>query len=385
MMKPLKSVLNVCVGIALCIVLYYVLLNSFQIFRIMMFSEINQNPEFNGSVDQSSDRYWMEYYQQITKQNGIKAFTHAPITNGTCHGKFHSNMNDNMQTVLDYPVVNKMASQFKEMFELFGEPVVSGNETLPVIVTGASSNHYHESLAMINTFKEKISLRYKGIKLIYYDLGLTRFQKRELHNFCNCEIRTFRFNKYPSFVRELRNFSWKTVIIYTVLKEHNFVMWADTSVKFTGTKEAYDVFFQQVKQVGILVRKNNRSETARTFYRTKEETFKYLNEQSCMFDFKILGAGFITIWKTSFTWKYIIQPWLACALTEHCMSHFDPGLIMFCDPKKEVLYHCHRFDQAVLSIILQRLFNVNYDIVTLNRLPEVHQRDRSQRYFIKEV
>ncbi|XP_052081105.1 uncharacterized protein LOC127719121 [Mytilus californianus] len=276
-----------------------------------------------------------------------------------------------------------MAKKFKEMFELFGEPVAIGNETFPVIVTGASSNHYHESLAMIHTFKKKILPRYKGIRLIFYDLGLTRYQIKELQNFCSCEIKTLQFNKYPSFVRELRNFSWKTLIIYTVLKEHNFVMWADTSVQFTGTKEAFDVYFQQAKQVGILVRKNDQSQTARTFYRTKAETFKYLNEISCMFDFKILRAGFVTIWKTSFTWKYIIQPWLACALTEHCMSHYDPGLVMYCNPQKAVLYHCHRFDQAVLSIILQRLFNVNCDIVTLNRLPEVHQIDRSQRYFIK--
>ncbi|XP_063435513.1 uncharacterized protein LOC134716445 [Mytilus trossulus] len=171
----------------------------------------------------------------------------------------------------------------------------------------------------------------------------------------------------------MQNYSWKTLIIYTVLKEHNFVMWADASVRFTGTKEAFDVFFKQVKDVGILVRIiENKNPKSSTFYHTKTETFKLLNETACMFNFKSLEAGFVTIWKTSFTWKYIMQPWISCALTEHCMSHYNPGLVLQCKPRKEVSYHCHRFDQSVLQIILQRLFNVKYDIVALNRLPKIH-------------
>ncbi|XP_063442621.1 uncharacterized protein LOC134722916 [Mytilus trossulus] len=360
----LLVVLKVSVKIILCLVLFNVLMNQFQRLHI-------------GRVNQSNGRFWMEYYLQITKQNEIKASNILSINNRSCKRKFHTRMDDNMQTVLNYPVVRQMSKKFKDIFNFFEKPVVIGNETVPVIVTAASSNHYRESLVMINTFKKNILPRYAGIKLIIFDLGLTSYQKKEIQNVCSCEMRTFQFSKYPSFVRVLRNYSWKTLVIYTVLKEYNFVMWADASVRFIGTKEAFDVFFKKVKEVGILLRTHEEKKgTATTFYYTKSETFQLLNETSCMFDFGSAEATFVTIWKTPFTWKYIIQPWLACALTEHCMSHYNPELVLECKPRKEVVYHCHRFDQAVLQIILFRLFNVNSDLLNVDRLPKVYRIER---------
>jgi hypothetical protein len=48
-----------------------------------------------------------------------------------------------------------MKINYKNLFEEFEKPVPIGseNENYPVIVTGASSQHYHKSLAMIKSVK----------------------------------------------------------------------------------------------------------------------------------------------------------------------------------------------------------------------------------------
>jgi hypothetical protein len=75
-----------------------------------------------------------------------------------CQGHFCSRMEDNMRTVLNYHVIDKMKINYKNLFEEFEKPVPIGseNENYPVIVTGASSQHYHKSLAMIKSVKEKM-------------------------------------------------------------------------------------------------------------------------------------------------------------------------------------------------------------------------------------
>jgi hypothetical protein len=219
------------------------------------------------------------------------------------------------------------------------------------------------------------------MKLIFFDLGLKPRQHEWLKEFCKCEIRKFPFHEYPPFVSKLHNYVWKPIIIYIMLKKYNFVMWADASINLNGNKNATDIFFRKTKETGILVTRLGGD--SRSFYHTKADTFKFLNESTCLFELHQTEATYMTIWKTSFTWKYIIQPWLACALTENCMSHKNPPAVLRCWGRRKTSFHwCHRFDQSVLSIILQRLFDVNYDIIALNRLPRIGRIEREQWFVI---
>lgn len=220
------------------------------------------------------------------------------------------------------------------------------------------------------------------MKFVYFDLGLSKKELAFVTKFCNCEVRAFPVHMYPPFVSNLFNYAWKPIIIYTMLAEFNFVMWADASLNFFGSKNATYNFFKAAKEVGILGSK--RPNEFSTFYYTKKETFLYLNESPCLFSLGEIGAGLITIWKTAFTWRYIVQPWLACALTENCMSHQNPKSLLKCKPKIDSLHRCHRLDQSVLGIILQRLFNRNLGIVDLNRIPPIGRVNRSQRLPLEE-
>jgi hypothetical protein len=330
------------------------------------------------------DTYWATYYQRLINITEIVRVEPYNLRMGEqCQGHFYSRMEDNMRTVLNYPVIDKMKVNYKNIFEEFEKPVPIGseNENYPVIVTGASSQHYHKSLAMIKSVKEKMLPHYTEMKLIFFDLGLKPRQHEWLKEFCKCEIRKFPFHEYPPFVSKLHNYVWKPIIIYIMLKKYNFVMWADASINLNGNKNATDIFFRKTKETGILVTRLGGD--SRSFYHTKADTFKFLNESTCLFELHQTEATYMTIWKTSFTWKYIIQPWLACALTENCMSHKNPPAVLRCWGRRKTSFHwCHRFDQSVLSIILQRLFDVNYDIIALNRLPRIGRIEREQWFVI---
>jgi hypothetical protein len=45
-----------------------------------------------------------------------------------CQGHFCSRMEDNMRTVLNYPVIDKMKINYKNLFEEFEKPVPIGSE-----------------------------------------------------------------------------------------------------------------------------------------------------------------------------------------------------------------------------------------------------------------
>ena len=52
--------------------------------------------------------------------------------------------------------------------------------SLPVLATAASSGFFDVSQGLIKSVHEKILPRYPGLKLIYYDLGLTDDQRKKV-------------------------------------------------------------------------------------------------------------------------------------------------------------------------------------------------------------
>ncbi|KAK3591777.1 hypothetical protein CHS0354_019549 [Potamilus streckersoni] len=89
------------------------------------------------------------------------------------------------------------------------------------------------------------------------------------------------------------------------------------------------------------------------------DTFKYLGEDPCLFyDKKDAAGGGIIVRRTDFTLETIMRPWVSCALSFGCMvtsrskELFDCPAIDGLTP----LGSCHRFDQAILGIILYRVY-----------------------------
>ena len=109
-----------------------------------------------------------------------------------------------------------------------------------LVIVSASDNEFYESLLQliksVNTYES-------DSKFIIYDIGLEEDQKNNLINDNSIEIRDFKFENYPKFVRErdefgkLGAYAWKSIIMYEVLKneKEDIVIWLDAGNKLTGS------------------------------------------------------------------------------------------------------------------------------------------------------
>ncbi|KAE9420467.1 hypothetical protein Angca_002059, partial [Angiostrongylus cantonensis] len=94
---------------------------------------------------------------------------------------------------------------------------------------------------------ESIEKYWPKQRVIVYDLGKVNRQnfevkmlsKRSLENstvlfqkWNNLEFRDFNFSRYPDYVRNLREFRWKPIIIAETLQEFSAVWYMDSSISF---------------------------------------------------------------------------------------------------------------------------------------------------------
>ena len=137
-----------------------------------------------------------------------------------------------------------------------------------------------------------------------------------------------------------------------MLQSYRFVMWMDTSIRFKTSD--LDPLFEKGKLMGILSKPSSHRFLAS---RVHEDTFIFLKEPPCLYRTGTIFQGGILLFHSEhkLLYDYIIQPWVACALIEDCMkTRHEPKLIL---PNCSDAYHsCHRYDQAVLSILIIRLF-----------------------------
>ena len=72
--------------------------------------------------------------------------------------------------------------------------------------------------------------------IIVIDLGLTASARRQLaRRFAWCEVRAFPFDRYPPHVRDLTTFAWKPIVIDSVARERQgIVFWLDSGTLFHG-------------------------------------------------------------------------------------------------------------------------------------------------------
>ena len=141
-----------------------------------------------------------------------------------------------------------------------------------------------------------------------------------------------------------------------MLQISQFVMWMDASVQFKTSK--LNELFAQAKQYGVLMHHNQFSLPAHVH----RDTFTFLEESPCLFkDFTEYEAGLILIHSGhSVVKNYIIDPWVKCAVIEDCMKTKNNEMEIINCPSHTTFHMCHRFDQAVLSILIFRLFHRSY-------------------------
>ena len=142
-----------------------------------------------------------------------------------------------------------------------------------------------------------------------------------------------------------------------MLQTYRFVMWMDTSVRFKTSD--LDPLFIQAKQQGVM----SRHDVHLLPSHIHEDTFQFLQEPPCLYRNLTEFQGGMLLFHSGnkLVYDYIFTPWLKCALIEECMKTKHPtgGKLLYCQSHK--IYHsCHRYDQAVLSLLLYRMFRNSY-------------------------
>lgn len=263
-----------------------------------------------------------------------------------------SNLEENQKKIVNYPLVDSVRYLNKLGLQNFDD-IKEVDE--PVVVTATSANHISLATALIERMASSMTPK---LKVIVYDVGMTEDQRKKICSDGKCEVKQFPFDAYPDFLEDyLPSCAWKPVVIQMALQEFGFVIWMDSAVYVPdGNLQAgIDIARREGIAAGHKMVANPDINLA---YETDARTFTALGEEPCAFKNTFrFNAALIFIKRTAFTYKYVMRPWVSCSLTKNCISA-DNKFYSKCAYADRVGF-CHRFDQSVLSIILNRLFHSN--------------------------
>ncbi len=79
----------------------------------------------------------------------------------------------------------------------------------PMFVTGSSEGHLATQRRAITTLQQM----FPDQPMVFYDLGLTEKSATVMKTYCNVKYRKFPFERYPTYVRSLKQYRWKPLII----------------------------------------------------------------------------------------------------------------------------------------------------------------------------
>jgi len=201
-----------------------------------------------------------------------------------------------------------------------------------VIVTGASSNHYH----CLRHLLFSISLFEPDTRVIVYDLGLKPRQRTGLEDE-GFEVRTFRFENYPPYldIRVNRGeYAWKPVIIADVLCQvRGALLWLDAG---NLIHQRLDRVRGALREHGVYTPVSCGNIQQWTHPLTLE--FLKADPEICLKPNR--NAAIVGLLANSPGISQLAERWKSCALEKGCIA--PPGS----DRSN------HRQDQAVLSVLI---------------------------------
>ena len=144
----------------------------------------------------------------------------------------------------------------------------------------------------------------------------------------------------------------------------------DASVHFHTDNISHVI--ESAKTLTVMAAKGGGSITKNTV----KKMFEILDEEPCTFrNIPEIQAGFIIYYGSSFGVNYFMRPWISCALTLECMvPNTNPLPLVDCTKEIPTYHRCHRFEQSMMGILLNRLFHLDLsrhvlkdEIFTFNR------------------
>jgi len=236
-----------------------------------------------------------------------------------------------------------------------------------VAATAASSNHFGELMSNVNYFPT----RFPGTKLFCYDIGLQEPEVDQLKKLPHLIYRKLDFDKYPPHIKNLLNYAWKILIIEELLAEFDGVMWFDTSVKVYG--DLTHVLERMVHfKSGILffLKIGPQSHSiAAAVDPGMVEYFPLTPQGKTGLVTDMLPGGSILVFNTADVQQYVMKWASICALVKDCIE--PPSSTIKCPPNiwtipRDQFAGCHRYDQALFSLLVTNLYNNTREQYSLN-------------------
>jgi len=222
-----------------------------------------------------------------------------------------------------------------------------------VVVSASDSAHFLYLYRLI----ESLSLRAKSFQLLIYDLGMTESQIEIIFKNFNVEIVKFNFSEYPKFVAELKNYSWKAIIMYlTSLERRGVLLYLDARNNVIGDLMLLNKYITKYGFVSSFT-------TGNIAQFTDSCTLDEMNVPDEVTNLRNLNGAFIGLNLNNQKIGDLLVLWKSASLIEKTISPHGPRVM-----EKNTFYINHRFDQSLLSILAWRMNLVhNFHWNTSNR------------------
>ncbi|GFN82184.1 hypothetical protein PoB_000869000 [Plakobranchus ocellatus] len=225
-----------------------------------------------------------------------------------------------------------------------------------IIVSASSSNHYSEMQAMFQRLHSVVypvmAEQKRNFSVVLFDLGLNAEERRMTEQKCRCQVVSFPKHIFPPHVKDNHCYSWKPLIIRSVIERaKKYVVWQDSSIRWT--KKFPEIFDNTERYGHQIVRYTNSS---RVTANTLKPMFDYMQEDVCpFFPYPEVQASVQLHHRDPLVVSAVLEPWCKCALEKNCICPVDPPTSALpCSSK--TLHRCHRYDQSALSIVLAKLY-----------------------------
>ena len=223
-----------------------------------------------------------------------------------------------------------------------------------VPVTGCSSNHFGEFKRNIGQFTK----HYPGVKLFFYDLGLSNSEVDNVKNMSFMVYRKFDFKAYPEHVRNLLNYAWKVLIIQQMLSEFDGTMWFDSSVKFLENQQNHHrALMEQLARHNSGIMFYLPSTRHSIIAATHPGMMEYFPMEKAGAVKNMLQASAVIYINKDEVQRYILTWLVICALKPDCIA--PPGSKLFCgfNFPRDRFGGCHRYDQSLQNILVSNAYN----------------------------
>ncbi|XP_076434720.1 uncharacterized protein LOC143274704 isoform X2 [Babylonia areolata] len=274
----------------------------------------------------------------------------TPCYDTACPGHFSPSLRERLRQVLS--VRAPIPAKYLEALASAARPVTPHKY---IFVTAASSNHYHEMQALLNSSFESLFPRMKGenYTFVVYNLGLTPEERKKTEKHCRCTLIDFPFAGLPDFVTFLGCYVWKPLIVASLLEKAEYLVWMDTSIRWEESAPLADIF-SQTKTIGYQTRHGNRSIAVHT----QASMAQFFGDHLCQYSpFTEMETGFLFFYNDRFTREAILKPWLSCAFNTDCMCVKDSARLRDCERASKTRYSvCHRWEQSSIGMIFSKLF-----------------------------